>query len=441
MNITRTNVDALNAVVTVAVSKNDYAAKVEKVLADYRKNASIPGFRKGAVPMSLIQKQYGKAVLLEEVNKVLQENLNKYLTEEKIELLGNPLPRVSEDFDWNKEDFTFDFELGLAPEFSVDLSAKNNITNFKIIAEDKMLNDQIERVQKQYGKLISKDTIEEGDDLKLTFSNEENGINNSTSIELDVFKDKATAKKFIGKKVGDVIELETKGLFEDDHKLMDYLKVDHDAVHGLDITVSATIDGVTNSEKAELNQELFDKLFGEGKVSSVDEVKAKIKEDAEKQFMQQSDQKFLNDVTAFLLESTKFDLPSEFLIKWLQNSGEKQLSAVEAREEFEKSEKGLRYQLIEGKIMTENQLQINFEDLKAFTTELIKKQMAQFGQMNPTQEDIDGIVARVLSNQDEVRRLSDQVMSEKMLGLFKDKVKTKSKEVSYEQFVKEMYGE
>ena len=441
MNITRTNVDALNAVVTVAVSKNDYAAKVEKVLADYRKNASIPGFRKGAVPMSLIQKQYGKAVLLEEVNKVLQENLNKYLTEEKIELLGNPLPRVSEDFDWNKEDFTFDFELGLAPEFSVDLSAKNNITNFKIIAEDKMLNDQIERVQKQYGKLISKDTIEEGDDLKLTFSNEENGINNSTSIELDVFKDKATAKKFIGKKVGDVVELETKGLFEDDHKLMDYLKVDHDAVHGLDITVSATIDGVTNSEKAELNQELFDKLFGEGKVSSVDEVKAKIKEDAEKQFMQQSDQKFLNDVTAFLLESTKFDLPSEFLIKWLQNSGEKQLSAVEAREEFEKSEKGLRYQLIEGKIMTENQLQINFEDLKAFTTELIRKQMAQFGQMNPTQEDIDGIVARVLSNQDEVRRLSDQVMSEKMLGLFKDKVKAKSKEVSYEQFVKEMYGE
>lgn len=441
MNITRTNVDALNAVVTVAVSKNDYAAKVEKVLADYRKNAAIPGFRKGAVPMSLIQKQYGKAVLLEEVNKVLQENLNKFLTEEKIDILGNPLPKVTEDFDWNKEDFSFDFELGLAPEFSVDLSAKNDITNFKIIAEDKMLNDQIERVQKQYGKLISKDTVAEGDDLKLTFVNEENGINNSTSIELDVFKDKATAKKFIGKKVGDVVELETKGLFDDDHKLMDYLKVDHDAVHGLDITVSATIDGVTNSEKAELNQELFDKLFGEGNVSSVEEVKAKIKEDAEKQFMQQSDQKFLNDVTEFLLESTKFDLPSEFLIKWLQNSGEKQLTEAEAREEFAKSEKGLRYQLIEGKIMAENQLQINFDDLKAFTTELIKKQMAQFGQMNPTQEDIDGIVARVLSNKDEVRRLSEQVMSEKMLALFKDKVKTKIKEVSYEQFVKEMYGE
>ncbi len=441
MNITRTNVDSLNAVVTVAVSKNDYASKVEKVLADYRKNASIPGFRKGAVPMSLIQKQYGKAVLLEEVNKVLQENLNKYLVEEKLDILGNPLPKVTQDFDWDKEDFTFDFELGLAPEFTVDLSSKNNITSYTIVADDKMLNDQVERIQKQYGKLISKDTVEEGDDLNVTFTNEANGINNTTSISLDVFKDKKTAKKFIGKKVGDVIEIGTKGLFDDDHKLMDYLKVDHDLVHGLDIEVSAKIEGITTSEKAELNQELFDKLFGEGNVTSVDGVKAKIKEDAEKQFVQQADQKFLNDVTEFLLESTKFDLPSEFLIKWLQNSGEKPLTEEEAREEFAKSERGLRYQLIEGKIMTENNLQITFEDLKAFTSELIKKQMAQFGQMNPTQEDIDGIVARVLSNQDEVKRLSEQVMSEKMLGLFKEKVKAKSKEVSYEQFVKEMYGE
>ncbi|GGD13057.1 trigger factor [Flavobacterium orientale] len=441
MNITRTNVDALNAVLTVPVTKADYADKVQKVLADYRKNAAIPGFRKGTVPMSLIQKQYGKAVLLEEVNKILQEKLNSYLVEEKLDILGNPLPKVTQDFDWETENYNFDFELGLAPEFTVDLAAKNAITSYTIIADDKMLNDQVERIQKQYGKLISKETVEEGDDLNVTFINEANGINNTTSISLDVFKDKKAAKKFIGKKVGDVVSIGTKGLFDDDHKLMDYLKVDHDLVHGLDVAIDVKIEGITTSEKAELNQELFDKLFGEGVVTSVEEVKAKIKEDAEKQFVQQADQKFLNDVTEFLLESTKFDLPSEFLIKWLQNSGEQPLSEAQAREEFAKSEKGLRYQLIEGKIMAENQLQITFEDLKAFTSELIKKQMAQFGQMNPTQEDIDGIVARVLSNQDETRRLSEQVMSEKMLQLFKEKVKTKSKEVSYEQFVKEMYGE
>ncbi|MGL2966667.1 trigger factor [Flavobacterium sp. XGLA_31] len=441
MNITRNNVDALNAVVTVEVSKSDYAEKVQKTLADYRKNAAIPGFRKGAVPMSLIQKQYGKAVLLDEVNKLLQDNLNNYLVEEKLDILGNPLPKVTEDFNWDVEDYKFEFELGLAPEFSVDLTAKNNLVHYTIVADDKMLNDQVARIQKQYGKLIAKDTVEEGNDVSGVFANEEKGINNRTTLSLDVFKDKKTAKAFIGKKVGDVVTLKTKGLFDDDHKLMDFLAVGHDDVHGLDIEVTFTIDEVTTHEPATLDQELFDKLFGPKVITSVDELKAKIKEDAEKQFAQQADQKFLNDVTEFLIANTKFDLPAEFLKKWIQSAGENPLTAEEAEAEYAKSENGLRYQLIEGKIITENGLQITFDDLKAYTTEIIKKQMAQFGQMDPSDEDVQGIVARVMSNQDEVRRLSEQVMNEKMLNLFKDKVKAKSKEVSYDDFIKAMYGE
>jgi len=441
MNITRNNVDALNAVVTVEVSKSDYAEKVEKVLADYRKNAAIPGFRKGAVPMSLIQKQYGKAVLLDEVNKLLQDNLNNYLVEEKLDILGNPLPKVTEDFNWDVEDYKFEFELGLAPEFTVDLAAKNSLVQYKIVADDKMLNDQVARIQKQYGKLIAKDTVEEGNDVSGVFANEEKGINNRTTLALDVFADKKTQKAFIGKKVGDVVTLKTKGLFDDDHKLMDYLAVGHDDVHGLDIEVTFTIDEVTTHEPATLDQELFDKLFGPKVVTSVAELKAKIKEDAEKQFAQQADQKFLNDVTESLIANTKFDLPAEFLKKWIQTAGENPLSAEEAEAEYAKSENGLRYQLIEGKIITENGLQITFDDLKAYTTEIIKKQMAQFGQMDPSDEDVQGIVARVMSNQDEVRRLSEQVMNEKMLTLFKDKVKAKSKEVSYDEFIKAMYGE
>jgi trigger factor len=441
MNITRNNVDALNAVVTVEVSKSDYAEKVEKVLADYRKNATIPGFRKGAVPMSLIQKQYGKSVLLDEVNKLLQDNLNKYLVEEKLDILGNPLPKVTEDFNWDVEDYKFEFELGLAPEFSVDLAAKNDLVQYKIIADEKMLNDQIGRIQKQYGKLIAKDTIEEGNDVSGIFANAEKNINNRTTISLDTFADKKTATSFIGKKVGEILALNTKGLFDDDHKLMDYLAIGHDDVHGLDVEVTFTIDEVTTHEPATLDQELFDKLFGPKVITSVDELKAKIKEDAEKQFMQQADQKFLNDVTDSLISNTKFDLPAEFLKKWIQTTGENPLSDEEANEEYTKSEKGLRYQLIEGKIMSENNLQITFEELKAYTSELIKKQMAQFGQMNPTDEDVEGIVARVMSNQDEIKRLSEQVMNEKMLNLFKDKVNAKTKEVSYDEFIKAMYGE
>ena len=441
MNITKTQVDALNAIVTVAIAKEDYADKVNKVLADYKKNAAISGFRKGAVPMSLIQKQYGKAVLLEEVNKVLQTSLNNYLTTEKLDILGNPLPKVTESIDWDAENFSFDFELGLAPQFAVDLSAKNNVTKFKVIADDKMLNDQVDRIAKQYGKLISQDKVEEGFDVVGTFTNEEKGINAPANFGLDIFADKKAAKAFIGKKVGDVVTIGTKGLFDDDHKLMDYLKVGHDDVHGLDITVNFTIEEINSTERAELNQELFDKLFGAGVVSSVEDVKAKIKEDAEAQFAQQADQKFLNDVTDFLIENTKFDLPAEFLKKWIKTMGETPLSDEQAEEEYAKAEKGLRFQLIEGKVMAENNLQITFEDLKAHTAELIKKQMAQFGQLNPSDDEINGIVARVMSNQDEVKRLSEQVMSEKMLGLYKEKVSAKTKEVNYEQFIKEMYGE
>lgn len=441
MNITKEQIDDLNAVVTVSINKDDYQQQVDKALANYRKSANIPGFRKGAVPMSLIQKQYGKAVLLDEVNKVLQSSLNNYLTEEKLDLLGNPLPKNSEDFNWDADEYAFEFEIGLAPKFDINLENVTGVTKYNITADDAMIDEQLERIQKQYGKLVSKNEFEEGDDVTGTFINEEKGINNKVTISTDIFKDKETAAKFAGAKPGDTVTLATKGLFDDDHKLMEYLKVGHDDVHGLDINVDFVIDEVNTTEKAELNQELFDKLFGEGKVTSTDELKSKIKEDAEQQFAVQADQKFLNDVTESLIKNTEFSLPAEFLKKWIQTVGENPLTPEQAEEEYAKSEGGLRYQLIEGKVITDNNLQIKFEDLKSYTSELIKKQMAQFGQMDPTDADVENIVARVLSNQDEVKRISEQVMSEKMLNLFKEKVKYDTKDVTYQEFIKEMYGE
>ena len=441
MNITKTQVDALNAVITIAITREDYANQVEKKLYDYKKNAAISGFRKGAVPMSVIQKQYGKPVLQEEVNKVLQASLSKYLSSERLDILGNPVPKMDEKIDWNDDNFTFEFEIGLAPEFSVDLAAAKNVTRYAIIADDKMLNDQVDRIAKQYGKLISQSEVKEDFEVRGTFTNAENGINAPANFGLDIFADKKVAKAFIGKKVGDVVAVGTKGLFDDDHKLMDYLKIGHDDVHGLDITVDFTIEEINAIEKAEFDQELFDKLFGSGVISSIEELKAKIKEDAEAQFAQQADQKFLNDVTDALIENTKFDLPSSFLKKWMKTMGETPLTDEQIEEEYAKAEKGLRFQLIEGRVMSDNKLQITFEDLKAHTAEIIKKQMAQFGQLNPSDEEVAGIVARVMGNQDEVKRLSEQVMGEKMIGLYNEKVKTKSKEVNYDQFIKEMYGE
>ena len=440
MNITKKNIDDLNAVITIEIVKSDYSEQLEKEMWQYRKTAALPGFRKGSAPVSVIEKKYRKPALLEAINKQVQAALNKYLQENKMNILGNPIPKANENIDWDGDDFTFEFEIGLTPQFEINLDAAQNVVKYKVIANDELLDEQVARIQKQYGNVISQGEVTNETDVTFTFKNEEKEIEHTATIALDEFKNKETADSLLGKKVEDVVTLNTKDLFKDDHKLMEYLGVSHDDVHNLAIDVTATIDEINISDPAELNQELFDKLFGEGKIASVDELKEKIKEDAEKQFAQQADQKFLSDVTEALIETTKFDLPNAFLKRWIMTAGETPLTAEQAEVEFAKSEKGLRYQLIEGRIVQQNNLQVSFEDLKGYAATIIRQQMAQFGQTDPTDAEVEGVVARVLGNQDEVRRLSAQVMSEKMLALFKGK-NSEEKEITYDSFVKEMYGE
>ena len=440
MNITRESIDKLNAVVKIEITKADYSEKVEKILTDFRKSANIPGFRKGQVPMGLVKKQHGKAILSDEVNKMLQESLGKYLTDEKLDVLGSPLPKFQDEMDWDAEDFSFEFEIGLSPEFDIKLKAKKALTKYTITADKKMIDDQLVNIQKQYGKLTPKTVIEKDDEVTGVFFNDSEGIESTATFTLDKLKGKSNLSAFTAAKVDDVLTLNTKGVFQDSHDLTTFLKVDHDTAHGLDVEVTFTISEVNSRENAELDQELFDKLFGEGTVKSVTELRAKITEDAEKQFVQQADQNFLNDVTEHLVENTKFDLPAQFLKKWIQTAGEEKLDAAQANDEYEKSEKSMRYQLIESKLIVDNNLQVNFEDLKAFTSEMIKTQMAQFGQMNPTEKEIEDIVARVLSNQEEVKRISEQLTSQKLLDFYKESVNYKDKKLAYEAFVKEVYG-
>ena len=440
MNITKEQIDELNAVVKVAVTKEDYQDKVESILKDYRKQANIPGFRKGQVPMGLIKKQYGKAVLVDEVNKLIQDNLNKYLTEEKLDVLGNPLPKQQDSFDWDTDEFAFEFELGLAPSFEVPLKTKKTITYYKIIADAKMVDEQVERIQGQYGKLISKKKVGKKDEVTGIFKNEEEEIEHKTTLSLSTIDTKKVTDSFLGKKVGDLVTLNTKGLFKDTGLLSSLLGISTEKAEKLNVDVSFTIEEINEREPAKLDQELFDKLFGKDVISTEKELKNKIKEDSEKQFEQQADQKLLNDVTQYFIENTKFDLPTGFLTKWIQMTGENPLTEEEANEEFEKSEKGLRYQLIEGKILKDNNIQIQFDELKEFAKGFIKSQMAQYGQLNPEEEELDTIATRVLSNQDEAKRLSEQLMSQKLIALYKEKGNLNTKELPYEKFVSEVYG-
>ncbi|MFT5072288.1 MAG: trigger factor [Chitinophagales bacterium] len=441
MDIKRVAIDAVNETIVMTVVHMDYKGQVAKRINEKMPLATVKGFRKGQVPKDLVAKQYGRGIKEEEVKKVVDLALERFIQSERLNLLGTPLPKVNENFDWDAEELTFEYEIGLVPNFELNLEAKNEIVKYVVTADDKLIDGQVARIQKQFGTAVPQEVVAADSDVTGTFANQEKGINNATTIAADLFKDKAIFDLFIGKKVGDVVTVNTKGLFEDDHQLMDVMKVNHDDVHGLEVDVNFTIEAINTAELAELNQELFDKLFGAGTVATLDELKAKIKEDAEVQFATQADQKLLGDVTEFLIESTKFDLPAEFLKKWLQTVGEKKLSPEEAEVEYARSEKGLRFQLIEGRAMAQSDIKITFEDLKTFTTKNIRQQMAQFGQTNPTDEEVQGIVARVLSNQDEVKRLSDQVVAEKLLELFKEKANPTTKEVTYDEFIAASYGE
>ena len=438
MNISKEQIDDLNAVVTVNIEKKDYNDRVEKILKDYRKTANIPGFRKGHVPMGMVVKQYGQAVLVEEINKIIQESLNEYLTEEKLDVLGNPLPKENENFSWDAEDFSFEFELGLAPKFEVKLQGDDAITAYKITATEEMIDNQVTSIQKQYGKLTPTTAVAEGNVVVGLFENETASISKDASVELSNVQEK-TQKLFIGAKVGDVVTVNTKELYNNNQLLVSQVGITEDIKDTIDVDVTFTISEVNERILADLNQELYDKLFGEGNVTTSEELKEKIKEDAEKQFVQQSDQQLLNAVTESVIENTKFDLPADFLKKWLHVAGEKPLTEEEANAEYEKSEKGLRFQLIEGKIITENKLQITYDEIKDNARELIIAQMAQFGQTSPEDKQVDEIVERVLSNQEEVKRMSEQMMSQKLLAHYKETAKIEEKEVTFDEFVAEAY--
>ena len=445
MKITQSKAKKMMANIKIEVSENDYSEKVNDVLKKYRKDAVVPGFRKGKTPMSIIEKQYKTSIVVDEVNKILQDSLYKHITENKLKVLGSPMPLTDNKIDWkNNTDFVFEYEVGLAPDLSIKISQKDKLTYYNIKADDKLIENYCNDIAKRYGKMTNPSESIAGDlvycliqQLDATGEIDASGISNEATVSIDSIKDKKFQKQFIKIKADDILKLNVKEVFTNKADLAAMLKVSQGELENLESNqFQFKVIRINRLAPAELNKDLFDKVYPEKNVKSLKDFKAKIKEEAEKSFVMESDRMLKNDVVLFLVEKVKFDLPDEFLMRWLVKSSEKPLTLDQVKIDYPNYSKSLKWQLIENKILEDNDVKITNDDLVRFTKDLVKRQMQQYGQANTDDKQLSDIAENILKNEDERKKISNQLFDEKTLIIYKDLFKLNQKSISYDEFVK-----
>jgi len=466
MNITKQQIDALNTVITINIDKSDYAESLNKELKDYRKNASIPGFRKGQVPLSIIKKRYEKAIIAEEINKILLKSLSNYINEEKMDILGDPIPSDKNNIDFESENFSFDFQIGLAPEFSVDLNIKNNPYH-KIKLDEKLVDEEIENIKKQHGNLFPKDQYEIGDELTGIFSSDFEKISRRTIISQSMYNKKTSKKleklgnlrdffsgisfnnfifnegkniadKFIGKKINEVIIFSAKELFPKFSDLIEYFGISPDTQEQ-DFDISFTISEINGYQPAEITQEIIDNLtFEKGELKSEEELRQRIINNYNIENSNLTEPKFYNNTFDFLIKNTKFDLPSEFLKKWIQHTSKEPLTAEQIEEEYKRTEESLRYQLIEQKIIADNNLNITIEEIRDFAEKKAKAEVQKYsGNISSEQlkYEIEKKAKDIISDRDKLNDLTRMLMDRKIIDLLEEKSASEIIEVTKDEFV------
>jgi len=447
MNITRENIDELNAVINVSIEKNDYEATVNDVLKDYRKKANMPGFRPGKVPAGLIKKLYGKAALADEVNKLLSKNLSKYIIDEKLNILGDPLPdeEKQEEIDWDTaENFNFVFDIGLAPEIEVKLDKRSKYTYYEITVDDETVQHQADAYTARFGENKVVDAVGEKDTVRGDFvqldadgNEKEGGIKaEKVIIAVDLMKDEDIKKEIIGKKKGDVLVFDPLKAFESKHEVGHMLNISHEEAEKIEGSFKFTIIEALHFEKAELNEDLFKKIFGDDtEVKTEEDFKVRIKADIEDSLKHSGNYKFALDTRDALIEKIKMDLPDAFLKRWLTATN-KELSQEQIEKDYNNFVLDLKWQLIKDKLVRENEIEIKDEDLKAAAKEVAQMQFRQYGMNNVPDEYLENYAGQILSNEEEKRKIFNKVEEDKILEVIKSKVHLETKEVSQDEFSK-----
>jgi trigger factor len=446
MDITKESIDDLNAVVKLKVTPADYTDKVETALKSYQKKVSMPGFRPGKVPASLVRKMYGKSVLAEELNRILSDSLYNYIKENNLEVLGNPLPKQENDnVDIeNQTEFEFGFDMALAPQFSLNLDSNTSFTEMQVAADEKIINDYVSDITRRYGQIIPADTVGEGDLIYGDFveldANGEvvpGGIFKASSMFLDK-PVKENHQLLVGAKVEDKFDLTPMQISDNVNDRAQKLGITPEQAEAWTNKFRFTVKSISKLVPAELNQDLFDKVYGPGIVSTEAEFRAKIAEELEKMFARDTEERLKSEITNNLLAKANLSLPDTFLKRWLVAANEKPVTMEQVEAEYPMYARQLRWQLIENKLIKDNKIEVTADEAKEHVKGILKDNFRKYGR-NPDEvsdAELNDTAQRVLGKEDEAKKIFESLYAQKLMTLYRSKFNITSKKVSYEEFIK-----
>ena len=457
MDVTKQQVDALNAVVTVKLGNEDYEPKVKEVLKSYRRNAKIDGFRPGKAPEGMIRKMYGRYVMVEEINKLIMDGLNQLVEKENLNLLGEPLPSEKQkEVDFDKGgDFEFVFDIALAPEMQIELNKDIKLNYYNVSPDEKMISDYVEHYTRRYGSFVSQDSVVESGkemvrgnftQLDAKGKNElENGIKaEDTAIYLEFLKDEKINKKFIGLKTGDTVSFDILKAFPNETEVTSILRIKKEDIEA-EILKSPffkfEITSMSYFQNSEVNQELFDKIYGEGSIKSREEFDARVNEELESNLKLDSDTKFRMETRRTLTDKFVGELPQEFLKRWLMHINTEKFSAEEIEKDFPVFEKDLKWQLVRNRIIKDNKIELQDDEIMEFAKQDVKFQFTQYGMYNLAEEQITSYAEGMMQHEENSKRIINRIFDNKVFDIIRNNVSLKEKTVKADAFDKLMEEE
>ncbi len=448
MEITKEQIDDLNALIRIRVEEQDYAESVEKAIKNLKNKVTIPGFRPGMVPAGIIRKMYGKAVLSDEVSKITVDNLFRYLDENKIEYLGNPLPNTEKNHvDWDaQKEFEFYYDLGLSPQFAVVLPSDKKFIHFQVEADPAVVAEEVEKLRSRYGRSINAEMVE-GKDMvmgMLTELNEDGsekvgGLSKASYIILDKIEADATRQMLIGKKVGDEVIIDPRKAYKDNLTVSIYLGIKPEEVDQISHQFKLSIQTISRLVPADMDQEFFDRVFGKDVVHNEEEFRNKVAEVLKFDLQQESNARLMNEIRDAVLQATQFELPDNFLKRWIKvkNAENKNFNPDTVDDEYNKGREVIRWELIRKKVAEQNNIEVQHEEMLNEARRMVINRVQQMGYSLP-EDRVDELANRLLANNEERDKIVTYIIELKVLEYIKSQLNITVESVAYNDFLEKL---